>query len=1464
MARAGHSSRIHPSLERAPGKADNWVERVGGLPSYIDRIARHLHYDQGMTISRAIASAVSQVRRWSRGGGDVKPDTRAKALAAVASWESKKARSKATTATRRRGPGRGRSRRTDLSTRYTSIGTRRSTRTGTSIFPRQSTRRCTTTWRVEPFTPHGAPVDLATISSHGWVPNNPITALKWRKGAWTPPGGGASISAADIRSRLGAKTNKDAIRIMQSDPAAMDKVTGKGVTRSRVANRPRKPRQDTDWPGTQVRRPGRTRPVEDIQTGDLIETHGGNPVMVARSTPERIVNEDGSNPRQGRRLAVVPPQGPPRIRGDRYGRTDPNERPQTLVAEPGEEFNVVGRIKAGDQPGFGGFTRPSDQANRRLSATASMRGRRGGGSTAPSSPSPSSGPSPSRPGVESRPVRNRPSRTQGDTPSGRAPQDPNHRSRAETLAQARRNAQERGGTGYAMLSRSTRTSPNGRLAVDLLDSHGDQWSVELESTPGTRGVNNGVMWVDGPDGKTGSARFQSSGQSPQMKDVNALIDDVRAGKRRQVRAGRTKAEADKIRTQDAKRSAKYAHLNAGQKKGLTKARKHKREQGGGKALGVGITEGSGKRDGERMTAELVDTNGAVYQIDADRSVGRYTLRTADGQTLTGDFHRALDYTDVAKRITQGGFSPDRPATPATPRRRDTTTPRRQNNAGTSRQPSGASEGALFGLTPAQKRDQKQRILNAIDGFAPGTATGAATKLSRGEPVTRRVRDGDDVMEMTIQRDPNGRGWSFTTKAPDERDNVTRTGLSLPDAIAGARQEYREIFDEELPRATKNSRNAKPAEPKMSETEIRQRTAHKREQFNKRWDSPEAKAARMREQIRRDEEHRAITFTDPTPKAIREAVEANRAAGVPPTSNREVRAAEYEHRMALRNFDSHLGKGTTEQARERLKRAVTAYENATLDYHTREALPLQPPAFAKTTRSGATSARARYKRDQRPVYMVSEGDGVRISNVKPPDNTRYASYTGGDSWGVHEPRSMARRVSGAPSISSIRPPGGARMHTNVGDSYRDAESRPGGGFISYGADGRWSVTSDRPTDRDNPFYLEVTPDGQWRRHRDGKVENLNGSPDTPGISKPRGWVSPSERERMQPTPEQRAAAARSHDEQARAEAPARAQESYVFQNFNLNASDFKDANTPITGMNRVGDRAFSELVQGNPEKALNTLREAANDIRTGDYPGNDRKFADRLDKVADKVEKKLRKPKNVGAALMPLERGSRASDGTVTRRAVDQTGREWDLMLNPNEGTVRATSGRLSGEATFKKGDQQAATLAAQHLVGEMIGTRPQGRERRVRTDPTTGQPNVSDWNAREADRSEFNRRQAEFRRLRALDDTGQADDDKATAMVAARNNAENYHAVVHGAGIIPNTQSTNDKGRITAGLMDSQGGEWSIEYDRAAGVFWVDGPGGRSGSARIGRGLDLSMASVSELVSDLLEGKRRGVRNVTR
>jgi len=77
-----------PSLERSPGSADNWVEKAGGLPAFIDKVARALHQSEGMPIARAIATAISRAKVWAAKGN-------ARAASAVAQWEAMKGRSKA-------------------------------------------------------------------------------------------------------------------------------------------------------------------------------------------------------------------------------------------------------------------------------------------------------------------------------------------------------------------------------------------------------------------------------------------------------------------------------------------------------------------------------------------------------------------------------------------------------------------------------------------------------------------------------------------------------------------------------------------------------------------------------------------------------------------------------------------------------------------------------------------------------------------------------------------------------------------------------------------------------------------------------------------------------------------------------------------------------------------------------------------------------------------------------------------------------------------------------------------------------------------------------------------------------------------------------------------------------------------------------------------------------------------------
>lgn len=79
----------------------NWVDKVGGLPDYIDRIAVHL-VGKGMDRSRAIATAVNVAKKMCATGDlnwpglqNVNPGSRAEACSAVSDWEAKKAKAHA-------------------------------------------------------------------------------------------------------------------------------------------------------------------------------------------------------------------------------------------------------------------------------------------------------------------------------------------------------------------------------------------------------------------------------------------------------------------------------------------------------------------------------------------------------------------------------------------------------------------------------------------------------------------------------------------------------------------------------------------------------------------------------------------------------------------------------------------------------------------------------------------------------------------------------------------------------------------------------------------------------------------------------------------------------------------------------------------------------------------------------------------------------------------------------------------------------------------------------------------------------------------------------------------------------------------------------------------------------------------------------------------------------------------------
>lgn len=80
----------------------NWVEKTGGLPQYIKRIARHLR-EKGHSESVSIAIAVNAAKKMCATGDtnfpgiqQVNAGSRAEACAAVASWEAKKAAARAT------------------------------------------------------------------------------------------------------------------------------------------------------------------------------------------------------------------------------------------------------------------------------------------------------------------------------------------------------------------------------------------------------------------------------------------------------------------------------------------------------------------------------------------------------------------------------------------------------------------------------------------------------------------------------------------------------------------------------------------------------------------------------------------------------------------------------------------------------------------------------------------------------------------------------------------------------------------------------------------------------------------------------------------------------------------------------------------------------------------------------------------------------------------------------------------------------------------------------------------------------------------------------------------------------------------------------------------------------------------------------------------------------------------------
>ena len=95
----GPGPRTFPSglLNQSP--ETNWVERAGGLPEYIERIAAHLHFEKGMAVGNAVATAVNVVKKMCATGDlnfpgvqNVNAGSRGAACAAAAEWEALKAR----------------------------------------------------------------------------------------------------------------------------------------------------------------------------------------------------------------------------------------------------------------------------------------------------------------------------------------------------------------------------------------------------------------------------------------------------------------------------------------------------------------------------------------------------------------------------------------------------------------------------------------------------------------------------------------------------------------------------------------------------------------------------------------------------------------------------------------------------------------------------------------------------------------------------------------------------------------------------------------------------------------------------------------------------------------------------------------------------------------------------------------------------------------------------------------------------------------------------------------------------------------------------------------------------------------------------------------------------------------------------------------------------------------------------
>ena len=94
------SKSVYPTEEVELGRLnwsprENWVDQNGSLPKYIEDVAIGIMKGSGMPRERAIPIAISRIKKWAAGLDNIKADTQAKAIKALAEWEALKAKAAA-------------------------------------------------------------------------------------------------------------------------------------------------------------------------------------------------------------------------------------------------------------------------------------------------------------------------------------------------------------------------------------------------------------------------------------------------------------------------------------------------------------------------------------------------------------------------------------------------------------------------------------------------------------------------------------------------------------------------------------------------------------------------------------------------------------------------------------------------------------------------------------------------------------------------------------------------------------------------------------------------------------------------------------------------------------------------------------------------------------------------------------------------------------------------------------------------------------------------------------------------------------------------------------------------------------------------------------------------------------------------------------------------------------------------